>query len=167
MKLTIIKVGYLQTNCYILKKDSNCIVVDPGDNYELILENLKNLNLLAVFITHNHFDHVGALEQLKKKFEVPVITNKKIKIKYFDYEIIETPGHTMDSVSFYFDETIMFTGDFLFKENIGRTDLNGSMEDMQRSIKLIKEYPINTIICPGHGDKTILKHEMKYNPYFI
>ena len=61
----------------------------------------------------------------------------------------------------------MFTGDFLFKGTIGRTDLeSGNINDMQKSIKKIKQYPNDTKIYPGHGPSTNLKIEKETN-YFL
>ena len=59
----------------------------------------------------------------------------------------------------------MFTGDFLFKESIGRTDLGGNINSMKDSIEMIKKYP-DVTIYPGHGEKTTLFYEIKHNPYF-
>ena len=61
----------------------------------------------------------------------------------------------------------MFTGDFLFKSSYGRTDLGGSDEDMVKSMNLIKEYPDETIIYPGHGDSSILGDEKHNIPYYF
>ena len=78
------------------------------------------------------------------------------------------PGHTPDSVSFYFDkEHTMFSGDFIFEGNIGRCDLEGgSMEEMMKSIQKIKGFPDETTIYAGHGEFTKLGHEKRWNYYF-
>ena len=61
----------------------------------------------------------------------------------------------------------MFTGDFLFKETIGRTDLpSGNQNEMFKSLNKIKSYPGDTKIYPGHGPSTTLKYE-KENNYFL
>ncbi|MFA6533243.1 MAG: MBL fold metallo-hydrolase, partial [Patescibacteria group bacterium] len=80
-----------------------------------------------------------------------------------DYElrIIKTPGHTPGSCCFYFEEeNALFTGDTLFKEGIGRTDLSySSKEDLKKSLKKIFELPRETIVYSGHGEDTILEDE--------
>ena len=164
-----IKVGYLETNCYILIKENNALIIDPGDEYEKIKNQIENLNVLAILITHHHFDHVGALEYFKNTKIIDCKSEKKqYNIKNFKFEIIETKGHTNDSISFYFkEENIMFVGDFVFKESIGRTDLEtGNNEEMKKSIKKIKTFPEETTLYPGHGEETTLKNEIKYNPFF-
>lgn len=162
-----IKVGYLKTNCYIVIKDKNALIIDPGDNAEKIKEATKDLNVEAILITHHHFDHVGALQEFKN-IEVIDYRNKKTKTKNFEFEIIETKGHTEDSISFYFEkEKVMFVGDFVFEGSIGRTDLDtGNMEEMKKSIKKLKTYPKDIKLYPGHGNKTTLEIELENNPFF-
>ncbi len=164
-----IKVGYIRTNCYIIIENKDALIIDPGAEYEKIKEETKNLNIVGILVTHYHFDHVGALSNFKKtQIYDYKKTNQKIKNKNFEFEIIETKGHTNDSVSFYFEkENKMFVGDFIFQNTIGRTDLETSNHnDIIENIKKIKKYPENTEIYPGHGNNTILKEEIKNNPFF-
>lgn len=156
MKVEIIDTGYYSQNCYVLKKDNYALVIDPGSKFEEIKAAIADDQLLAVLLTHHHFDHVGAVDELLATYIVPIIDSKSDnfqKINPFYFEIISTPGHTSDSITFYFvEEKIMFTGDFLFAGGIGRTDLpGGSMKQMQESLKKIFNYPKDTIIYPGHG----------------
>ena len=82
------------------------------------------------------------------------------------FDVIYTPGHTDDSITFYFEkEKVMFVGDFIFKGSIGRLDFGGNETDMKNSLKLIKKYPDDIIIYPGHNESTILGLE-KNNYYF-
>ena len=68
MVLDIVKVGYLRTNCYLLKKEGKVLVVDPGDEYLKIQNKIgDNEEIIGVIITHNHPDHVGALEYFESK----------------------------------------------------------------------------------------------------
>lgn len=162
-------VGYLETNCYILKKNKNCIIVDPGDEYEKIQEQTKDLNIEAILITHHHFDHVGALKYFKNiKIYDYKLEEKGYKTNSFKFNLIKTNGHTNDSISFYFkEENTIFTGDFVFKNTIGRTDLKtGNIIEMKKSIEKLKKYPKKTKLYPGHGDETILEQELKNNPFF-
>lgn len=165
MEIETIKVGYLQTNCYILKKGLNAIIIDPGDDGKILLEKTKKLKIEALLITHHHPDHIGALGNFKN---IEIIDNLNRKnTKNFRFEIIETKGHTKDSITYYFkEENIMFTGDFIFEGTIGRTDLDtGNYEEMKKSIEKIKTYPTNTKIYPGHGRETTLEKELKTNPF--
>lgn len=171
MIVKFLKVGYLQANCYILVKGNDAIVIDPGDEYDRIVSSLTGLNLLAILVTHSHFDHVGALSSFKDVlvYKYDNLEEKKYKIGNFVFEVLYTKGHSDDSVSFYFyDDGVMFTGDFVFLNSIGRTDLEtGNDFLMFQSIKKLKKYPKDTILYPGHGDSTTLGDEIKNNPFFF
>lgn len=170
MVIKRIKVGSYRANCYIIIKDKACLVVDPGDEYERIIEYIGNLELKGILITHYHFDHVGALKELLSKYNVSIYDYKKEGnnvVDIFNFDIIINKGHASDCVSFYFkDDKILFTGDFLFKGTIGRTDLETSNDkDMYESLKMIRTYAEDIIIYPGHGHESTLGYEFKNNPY--
>ena len=170
MNIEIVKVGLLQTNCYILSKNNNVLIIDPGDEYNKIMDKVNGRNIVGVLITHSHFDHIGCIDLFNKNL-VYDYNNLNIGINTigdFTFEVIHNPGHKEDSISFYFDkEKALFCGDFVFLESIGRTDLEGgSMEDMLKSIKDTKRYSDDVIIYPGHGQSTTFLHERKYNVYF-
>ena len=161
LEIEKIVVGELQTNCYILKKNHKCLIIDPGDNAELIKNVCQDYKCEEILVTHHHFDHIGALKELEAFYHV---RHNEFLRKTFSYEVIKTPGHASDSLTFYFqDEKIMFTGDFLFYHTIGRCDLKTSnILDMKKSLEKIKEYPDNITIYPGHGKSTILGEEKKF-----
>ncbi len=169
MELKTIKVGYLQTNCYILTEGTSTIIIDPGDEAEKIKKQIKQ-NIKAILLTHHHFDHIGAIKEFKniKILDNTNLEEKNYEIDDFKFEVIKTKGHTSDSISFYFQkEKIMFTGDFIFKNTIGRTDLEtGNMKEMKKSIEKLKKYPKETKLYPGHGDITTIEEEIKNNPFF-
>ena len=157
MKIDKIEVGYLDTNCYILKIDEECVIIDPGDEFKKIKKSVGDSKVVGVLVTHFHQDHIEALEEVLSYYETGL---NKVDSKKFEYEVIETPGHTNDSRTFYFKKiNTMFTGDFIFYHSIGRTDLGGSDKDMKESLEMIKKYPDETIVYPGHGPSTILGEE--------
>ena len=133
MMVEKIETGYLEENCYIVSIDNDCLIIDPGDD----------------------FDKIKAL------------VNKSQSIGLFSFEIIPTKGHKEDAVTYYFkDEKIMFVGDFIFKGTIGRCDLEGgNINDMMKSLKMIKTYDEEIMLYPGHGENTTLKEELENNPY--
>ena len=170
MKIEKVKTGYLEENCYVISINDECLIIDPGDEFLKIKKLINNKKVLGVLITHYHFDHIGALEEIKNEYNVPVIdykSNVVQKIGPFNFEIIKTPGHKEDAVTYYFkDDKVMFVGDFIFQGSIGRCDLEGgNFEDMKKSIKNIKKYDKDIILYPGHGNSTTLKNEMESNPY--
>ena len=139
MKINILVLGPLETNCYIIQNNKNeAIIIDPADNSEEIINFCHNLK-------HNNFHS-----------------------SIFNYEVIKTPGHTDDSIAFYFkNENILFGGDFIFNGSIGRFDFpNSNVLDMQKSLEMISNFDDNMLIYPGHGPKTILKNEKKHFKYY-
>lgn len=173
MKIKIVQVGYLQTNCYLIIKENKCLIVDPGDESEKIINNIGLLNPIGILLTHHHYDHVGAVKDLEKKYGIKTYDKNSFKegindIDDFIFEVIYTEGHTEDSITFYFkEEKVMFCGDFVFKDTVGRCDLpTGDFNQMLKSIEKIKQYNDEITFYPGHGDKTTMSYEKKNNEYF-
>lgn len=97
---------------------------------------------------------------LKDESSNLTLGNKKI-------EVIHTKGHSKGGVCYLIDN-VLFSGDTLFQDSIGRCDLwGGSMKEIEESIKnklfVLDE---DIIVYPGHGNKTTIKHEKEYNSYF-
>ena len=112
MSIQRIPVGSLQANCYLVSKGREVIIIDPGDELEKIEQAIEDKEVVGILVTHHHFDHIGALDYLLNKNKLVV----NDKIKNFSYEILQTPGHSKDSLTFYFpEENVMFTGDFGFR----------------------------------------------------
>lgn len=91
-----------------------------------------------------------------------------LTISTFTFEMLETPGHSPGSVSYYLkDHSIVFSGDVLFAQGIGRTDLlGGSQEQLMKSIhEKLLELPEETIIACGHGNTTTVGRVTEENPY--
>jgi glyoxylase-like metal-dependent hydrolase (beta-lactamase superfamily II) len=164
--------GYLEENCYIIHNNKYALIVDPGSEKNKIINKIEELKLkvLGILITHYHDDHVGVLNEIKEYYSGAIIFDYKsksnIEIKPFKFEIIKNYGHTMDSVSFYFEKyNIMFTGDFVFKNTIGKYDIENE-SIMVESLKKFKSFDDEIKIYPGHGEASSVGYEKKYN-YFI
>ena len=173
MKIERVVVGPLQENCYIVSINDKCLVIDPGDEFEKIKKVINDRKVVGILLTHNHFDHVGALNDVKnyynsKVYDFSNLEEKEHNIGTFTFEVIYNPGHTMDSISFYFkEESVMFVGDFIFLNSVGRCDLEGgNYFMMEESIDKIKHYSDNIIIYPGHGNDTTLGYEKMHNSFF-
>lgn len=96
--------------------------------------------------------------------------DETIRFGHHTFDILKTPGHTPGGVTFYNkEESIAFTGDTLFRMSIGRTDFDrGSYKDIMDSLhNVIAKLPPDTVIFSGHGPKTTLAEELRYNPYFV
>ena len=90
-------------------------------------------------------------------------------VRIFDEDIlcISTPFHTIGSMCFYLkDSKLLFTGDFLFKGSVGRSDLpTGTPKTFNNSIRKILSLPDDVKIYPGHGPSSNIKLEKETNPF--
>lgn len=87
----------------------------------------------------------------------------------FAFEVRPTPGHSIGGISLVFPrEELVITGDALFRESIGRTDLpTGNSQQLLTSItEQLFTLPSHYMIYPGHGQETSISHEKVYNPFF-
>ncbi len=160
-----IVVGSLKENCYVvINEKQEALIIDPGDEVERILDFVGDYSVVGILVTHFHFDHVGALGQLEQFFSLKA---NCVKEHHFTYETILTPGHTKDSVSFYFPEiSAVFVGDFIFERGIGRTDLGGNEKDMISSLNsFLNRFSDEILLYPGHGNSTTLGQERKFLEY--
>ncbi len=91
---------------------------------------------------------------------------KTLPVRDFPAEILPVPGHTPGSLALLFEDKLL-SGDTLFYESIGRTDLpGGSMEEILHSIKTeLFRLEENTVVYPGHGETTTIGHEKTHNPF--
>jgi len=158
MEIKQIVVGWLETNCYLLISDKELGIIDAGGSPEKILEEIKKAKAIPKYIinTHCHPDHNSANEEIRKETQAVILTLKdgdEIKIGSSVLKVISTPGHTEDSICLMGDKFI-FTGDTLFKDGYGRTDLpGGSQKDLEESLgKLEKIIKPGTMVYPGHGE---------------
>ena len=104
------------------------------------------------------------------KIDKYLTEDERIKLGSESFSNLFTPGHTPGEFSLYFDESqFCITGDVLFREGIGRTDLYGG--DYNTLIKSIKtklfSLPDDIIIYPGHGNESTIGYEKLHNPFLV
>ncbi len=93
---------------------------------------------------------------------------EKVDVAGITLQVIATPGHTQGSCCFYFEEEkILISGDTLFQESVGRTDLpTGSMSALVRSVReRLMPLPEDVKVYPGHGETTSIGYEKQNNPF--
>lgn len=109
-------------------------------------------------------------DALPEAIDVDLEGKESIKFGNTELKIIPTPGHTPGHVAFYEPESkVLFTGDTLFRESIGRTDLPGGDYSwiMRSIIENILPLGDDVKIYPGHGETSDLGHESMYNPFVV
>ena len=196
MNIKTIPVGQLETNCYVVVNEETlaCVVIDPGDESNAIVDYIESnrLRCEAIMLTHGHFDHVGAVNEILEQTGCALYINPrdegyevgksgmKFKMpeggKYYDdgdiiveagleFKVLATPGHTPGSVCLICGGAL-FTGDTLFRGSCGRADLpGGSMREEMRSLKKICELEGDYEVYPGHMDSSSLERERRFNHY--
>jgi hydroxyacylglutathione hydrolase len=152
---------------WLIHNDQNSVIVDPGDAGPVIsaLER-KNLNLVAILITHHHADHIGGVMELQEKYpHIKIFAPQKDKYDFvnislkngdeinipelqINYKIIEIPGHTRGHIAYY-DKKNLFCGDTLFACGCGKI-FDGTHEQMYNSLKKISALPKDTKIYCAH-----------------
>ncbi len=156
----------LNTHCHIdhvamvnyFKKKYN-IPFYANENEQSIIDNLKEQ------ADYLGFDFSGEAISIDKKLD----ENEEINVGDITVRTIFTPGHSPGSTSFLVNNQILFSGDTLFKQTIGRTDLFGGDSDKIISSIKNKLFKLNDDITvfPGHGRETTIGSEKKNNPYLI
>ena len=154
----------MSSNIYLLEGSGQGVLAIDSGAYP-ILEKKPDMLVL----THAHFDHTGGVgadwenvylhkQDFKNEpfFKVPPqakhIDFKELKWGDFDLEVLHTPGHTMGSVCLFERKNkILFSGDTLFAEGYGRTDLGGNENLLWKSLARIEKLGWKTL-CPGHGE---------------
>jgi glyoxylase-like metal-dependent hydrolase (beta-lactamase superfamily II) len=162
---------------YVLVNDHKQAVIIDAGMYEQREQqrfaqyiHSNQLMPIALLITHAHPDHVCGQAFIENTYKLTATIQPSegpLQIEGFDIQAISTPGHKEDCVCYYLpNEKMIFTGDTLFQESIGRTDLpGGDMGMLIRSLKKLTVLPEDTRVYPGHGYPTTIEHEKQYNPY--
>lgn len=205
MKIEQYCVGQVGTNCYFAINDETkeMLVIDPGDSADMLTEKIrqKGLKPQAVLLTHGHFDHAMAAEELAENFGIKIYAHEAekdtleqpklnvsamigrrdsyhadvfvkdgdvLKLAGMELKVLHTPGHTQGGCCYYLEaEKILFSGDTLFCQSVGRTDFpGGSMSQIVRSIKeKLMALPDEVKVFPGHMDVTTIGMERAHNPF--
>lgn len=192
MKIITYPVGSYETNCYLVTAQKDrCVLIDPGNEAEMLLQRLQQqaLKLEAILLTHGHFDHVGAVRQLAAETGCRVYICPKeaglpetftagplfythtygegdrITEAGLTFRVLHTPGHTPGSVCLLCGDTL-FSGDTLFAGSIGRTDFpGGSFPQIKASLYRLSKLEGDLQVLPGHAEPTTLEQERQTNPF--
>ncbi len=152
---------------WLVTTNEGSIVIDPGESKQIIdLVKSNEIDLEGILITHHHYDHTNGIEEILKYKKVEVygpknnvnsITKRVKQNDVFNliglkFEVIETPGHTLDHIAFYClkdEKSILFCGDTLFSGGCGRV-FEGTYSQMYESLKKLSKLPEDTQIFCGH-----------------
>jgi len=193
MEVICLPLGAYQTNCYLAwgEDSPGCIVIDPGFTPEAVLQKAQELGkrIDAILLTHGHFDHVGGVKAIAKLTGCAVYLHEGelvmpeswtdgplfytdtygegdvLELSGLSVRVLHTPGHTPGSVCLEAEDTL-FTGDTLFWDSCGRTDLPcGDPAALSKSLKRLASLQTDYRVLSGHGQATSLLEEQKHNPF--
>ena len=177
IQINRLELGPFGTNSYILicQKTNESVVVDAPGEAGMVVDRLKETQPKYILMTHDHFDHIGGLVELRSALEVPVAAHPadandlplepdlllndgdEILIGAIKLRVLHTPGHTPGGLCFLTDKYLI-AGDTLFPGGPGKTQ---SPDDFRQIIKSITEklfeLPEDTQVYPGHGEATTIK----------
>ncbi len=179
-KLISQAVGPWPMNTYLVVCDETNIsaIIDPGADPEKILALTEGTKVEVILLTHGHFDHVLALEQVKEATGAPVYLNpadaeafdvafdtalqggEQIPVGNLRLEAIHSPGHTPGQTCFDLGDGRIIVGDTIFVGGPGKT---WSAEDFCTTIKTMQQivftWPDETQFFPGHGPSGVIGEE--------
>lgn len=171
-KLIKEEVGPWPMNTYlILDQESNAsAIVDPGAEADKILKLVEGTRVEKILITHGHFDHVDALEEVKAATRAPVYLHpaeaEKFGVKYdlplspdqivtlgnLRIRTIHTPGHTPGMTCLDLGDGRIIVGDTIFVGGPGKTWSPEEFETTMRTMQeIVFQWPDETVFYPGHG----------------
>jgi len=194
MNLKIQPMGDYQTNCYIVTIEGKDFIIDPGIGAtQWVINNVTNP--IAILNTHGHFDHVWSNHELQERLNLPlyipkddsfmltmgesnmnvppskadVLVENDATVTLEGVEIIfhHMPGHTKGCSMIEIGDAF-FSGDFIFRDSIGRTDFPYSdNKQMIDSLNKLSKFNNDKVVYPGHGTSTTISHEQKNVPFWF
>ncbi len=146
MKILTHPLGELQANCYFLIQDKNCIIIDPGDSADFILEEVsrQNLSVKAIIATHGHFDHVMAVGELQASLDVPFYISSKDQ--FLLDRVTETAKHFLGHIPIVIP----------IKES----------EDLSQDSLQATGFKLQIIPAPGHTPGSVCIYSMEESTLF-
>jgi hydroxyacylglutathione hydrolase len=176
-----LELGPWGTNCYVVvcRNTSHSLVIDAPADVPKIMNALKDTVPRYILLTHDHHDHTGVLDGLRKRTGAPLAAHPAstanvsppperllkdgdvLSLGNLKIDVIDTPGHTKGSMC-YKIRKYLFAGDTIFPGGPGRTDSPLDFKMIIASISgKILALPDETIIFPGHGDSTTVEKAKK------
>lgn len=188
-----ISVGGMGNFAYLCadREGGEACLVDPAHDAEKLLARAKELklNVTRILLTHHHFDHLNAAMTMKARTGARVLAHAETarlaagSVSVDDHladgdsfslgsetvQVLHTPGHAPGSLCFVIGGQWLITGDTLFVDNCGRTDLpGGDPRVLFESLQRLKQLPDTLVVCSGHNYGSVptrtLGEEKRRNP---
>lgn len=153
MVLTVPVKDYFEEYCYFYVSDStrHGFIIDPGAQADKLLDIIRDNGLVIekILLTHGHFDHFGAVEELREKLNCPVLAHEKADLFLLD------PLMNLSR---------QCVGDTIFKESIGNYTFPGGNKDLliQSIMERVFTLPDDTVLYSGHSEPTTVGAEKRF-----
>lgn len=197
MNYRLLQPGPMAACCYLVwdEQTGSAVLIDPGAGADALRRTLDtaDLRLRHIFLTHLHYDHIGAVDALRDgdvrvwlcrrelendtcishglmDLSLPLCfydEGDEIAVDSLRFAVLATPGHTPGSVCLRCGG-LLFTGDTLIAGSCGRVDFpGGSGADMLVSLRRLAALDGSLTVLSGHAAPTTLAHERQTNPFML
>ncbi len=179
--------GDIATGSYLAgdERSGKVAWIDPAEYNDAVVSMVRQSGwkVVALLVTHGHYDHTGGVGQALQEFRCPVYCSpadagawrgevrkanegERIAIGSLQVEVYETGGHTPGSLTYRMGP-YLFVGDALFAGSVGGTGWRSDFERQQRAIvEKVFAFGDDAVVCPGHGPISTVGVERCYNPFF-
>ena len=174
LRIRVKAVGPWPMNTYVLicPHTDQSLLIDPGADPDTLSAMLAGSNPVAILLTHTHLDHVGALDEMRGRLNVPLLahagphsqglilnadrhldTGDIVQVGHHSLKVYHAPGHIGDQICLVLqDDSRAIVGDTIFEGGPGKTwSATGFQTTLNTLQTLVLAWPDDTICYPGHG----------------
>jgi glyoxylase-like metal-dependent hydrolase (beta-lactamase superfamily II) len=162
----------MNTYALVCPETGESILFDPGADPEILQEMLAGSTPVAIALTHTHYDHVGALDEMRQRLDVPLLAHPgphangmtldadrwledgdTVQLGQHTLHVRYAPGHIGDQICFVIaDDNRVIVGDTIFDGGPGKTwDNEGFQTTLNTLRTVVLSWPDDTLCYPGHG----------------
>lgn len=166
--------GQWTVNAWLIEKDGTTLLFDTGHRQSDVLESLHGATPEAIFITHDHPDHIGGVEALQAAGFLIISEAQALRQQHFTHgpltiTALDLSGHKTPTAGYLIEglgEKILISGDAIFAGSIGRCRSTSALQTAFVNLRrVLAQAGDHCIILPGHGPATTVAEELTSNPF--